>query len=259
MKIKGINVYKIHVQRDNKLCEGDEASNQTCATKFYIDDFKAGDFYINNTADFYLKENQYEFSVKNCKTDCQINTVKFCVNEKLINNQLLLSIDNNGKPVILNKDGSNINTCPNNNESKNAIITTPKNTLDNINLAADSLFKFNGSDFSDLLPAGKTSLIELASKINNGYASVESIKLTGHTDRLGTEQYNQQLALKRAITVENFLVAQGLPATKLSHASAGESQPVTNGCFDVVDRTALKACLQADRRVSVEILGVKKP
>ena len=52
---------------------------------------------------------------------------------------------------------------------------------------------------------------------------------------------------------------QGIAADKLSFASAGETQPVTNGCFDVQDRNALKACLQADRRVDVQILGIKKP
>ncbi|WP_180135445.1 OmpA family protein [Acinetobacter sp. YH12070] len=85
------------------------------------------------------------------------------------------------------------------------------------------------------------------------------IKLTGHTDRLGSEQYNQQLALQRAQTVKNYLMNQGIAGNKLSFASAGETQPVTNGCFDVQDRNTLKACLQADRRVDVQILGIKKP
>lgn len=252
------DTFRIYVQRDDKLCADDTLDKQNCQIKFYIDDFKAGDFYINNQANYYLKENKYKLSVKNCTTECQVNEIYFCVNEQLKNNEINLSVDANGKPFIINKDGTNINTCPKD-SSNNSIIDTPKNTLDNINLAADSLFKFNGSQLTDLLPAGKKSLTELAEKITSGYASVENIKLTGHTDRLGSEQYNQQLALKRALTVQQYLIAQGIPAEKLSHQSAGESQPVTQGCFDVVDRTLLKACLQADRRVTVEISGIKKP
>lgn len=44
----------------------------------------------------------------------------------------------------------------------------------------------------------------------------------------------------------------------ISTASAGKGQPVTNGCFDVKQREELKACLQPDRRVTVEITGITK-
>ncbi|QOW51299.1 OmpA family protein [Acinetobacter sp. YH12138] len=174
-------------------------------------------------------------------------------------NNLLLTVDNNGKPIILNNDGTTINNCPIRENALNNVIKPIEPSLDNINLAADSLFKFNGGKLTDLLPAGKSSLNELATKLNNQYARIDMIKLTGHTDRLGSEKYNQQLALQRALTVKNYLMNQGIAADKLSFASAGETQPVTNGCFDVQDRNALKACLQADRRVDVQILGIKKP
>lgn len=258
-QINTIDAYKIHVQRDEKLCADDQAKNQKCATKLYIDDFKAGDFYINNSADFYLKEGKYQFKVKNCTNHCENYSVSYCVNEKSLLNNLLLTVDNNGKPIILNNDGTTINNCPIRENALNNVIKPIEPSLDNINLAADSLFKFNGGKLTDLLPAGKSSLNELATKLNNQYARIDMIKLTGHTDRLGSEKYNQQLALQRALTVKNYLMNQGIAADKLSFASAGETQPVTNGCFDVQDRNALKACLQADRRVDVQILGIKKP
>lgn len=44
----------IHVYRDNKLCLNDDKNRQVCPINFYIDDFKAGTFYINNKANYYL-------------------------------------------------------------------------------------------------------------------------------------------------------------------------------------------------------------
>ncbi|NWK53812.1 OmpA family protein [Acinetobacter sp. SwsAc5] len=130
--------------------------------------------------------------------------------------------------------------------------------VETLSLNADALFKFNGSSLNDLLPQGRNELNQLASVIATGYVSVNQIHLVGHTDRLGSESYNYQLGLNRAQTVRNYLAQQGTPAEAISFASAGKSQPVTNGCYDVKQRQALQACLQPDRRVTVQITGVKK-
>lgn len=127
-----------------------------------------------------------------------------------------------------------------------------------LNLSADALFKFNGSSTSDLLPQGRNELNNLASAINEGYASVNKIHLVGHTDRLGSDAYNHQLGLKRAQTVQQYLIQMGIPNQAISVASAGKSQPLTNGCHDIKRGAAQQSCLQPDRRVSVEITGIKK-
>ena len=137
-------------------------------------------------------------------------------------------------------------------------VVPPQAQVEILNLSADALFKFNGSSLNDLLPQGRNVLNQLASVIATGYVSVNQIHLVGHTDRLGSESYNYQLGLNRAQTVRNYLVQQGTPAEAISFASAGKSQPVTNGCYDVKQRQALQACLQPDRRVTVQITGVKK-
>ncbi|MFW2171714.1 OmpA family protein [Acinetobacter baumannii] len=137
-------------------------------------------------------------------------------------------------------------------------VVPPQAQVETLNLSADALFKFNGSSLNDLLPQGRNELNQLASVIATGYVSVNQIHLVGHTDRLGSESYNYQLGLNRAQTVRNYLVQQGTPAEAISFASAGKSQPVTNGCYDVKQRQALQACLQPDRRVTVQITGVKK-
>ena len=127
-----------------------------------------------------------------------------------------------------------------------------------MDLAADTLFKFDGSSLNDLLPKGRQEVLDVASQIRNNFVSVSQIKLVGHTDRLGSDSYNNQLGQNRADTVRNLLIQNGVAGNVISTASAGKRQPVTNGCFDVKQREALHACLQPDRRVTVEITGLSK-
>ena len=126
--------------------------------------------------------------------------------------------------------------------------------VERINLSADALFRFNQSDAADMLPEGKATLDRLAENLVSRQAHIDSIALTGHTDRLGSEQYNYNLGLQRAQTVKNYLQGKGVQAP-ISVASAGESQPVTTACTGTRATAALKACLQPDCRVTVDISG----
>ena len=126
--------------------------------------------------------------------------------------------------------------------------------VERINLSADALFRFNQADAADMLPEGKATLDRLAENLVSRQAHIDSIALTGHTDRLGSEQYNYNLGLRRAQTVKNYLQGKGVQAP-ISVVSAGESQPVTTACTGTRATAALKACLQPDRRVTVDISG----
>ncbi len=127
-----------------------------------------------------------------------------------------------------------------------------------INLTSDTLFRFNGSSSSDLLPAGRAKLDEIAQGLKARYVSIQSIELVGHTDRLGQAEYNYTLGMKRAKTVYDYLRSRGIPANIMSYKSAGENQPVTDGCPNVSPRASLIQCLQPDRRVSIGIQGNKR-
>ncbi|EEP66788.1 OmpA family protein [Kingella oralis] len=126
--------------------------------------------------------------------------------------------------------------------------------VERINLSADALLRFNQSDAADMLPEGKATLDRLPENLVSCQAHIDGIALTGHTDRLGSEQYNYNLGLQRAQTVKNYLQGKGVQAP-ISVASAGESQPVTTACTGTRATAALKACLQPDRRVTVDISG----
>lgn len=253
---KGNNVV-LNVQRDGKLCDGEQADQQNCPINFYIDNIQAGRFYINNSANFHLKPESYNFKVKNCNENscqsCEVDLAPHALQQL----KLQLSVDGSGRPLIKNND--QYLTC-NNNEQKPALVqpvaALPEVKKVNIDLAADTLFKFNGSSEADLLPKGRQEILNVAQQISSQFVSVQQINLVGHTDRLGSAQYNQVLGQNRANTVRNILVQNGVDAAVIHTQSAGKNQPVTDGCFAIQAREALQACLQPDRRVSVEILGI---
>ena len=240
----------ISVKRDEVLCAEDTRDVQKCPIEFYIDSIKAGSFYINNSAQYALKPETYNFKVKNCTEEsCQSCDVDLNVG-KLTSNEFVLSVNTDGKPFISN------NGQPLSCEVKHQVAAQEQTIR--VDLAADTLFKFNGSSLNDLLPKGRQEVLNVASQIHNNFVSVSRINLVGHTDRLGSDSYNNQLGQNRADTVRNLLVQNGVEGNVISTASAGKGQPVTNGCFGVKQREELKACLQPDRRVTVEITGITK-
>ena len=53
----------------------------------------------------------------------------------------------------------------------------------------------------------------------------KKITLSGHTDALGTEDYNNRLSANRADTVRDFLAAAGVPPAQIITTAKGASQP----------------------------------
>lgn len=120
-----------------------------------------------------------------------------------------------------------------------------------VTLSADTLFGF---DQSRVQPS--TALNELRNEVMS--TRVESIRVEGHTDRMGSEAYNQQLSVERAEAVKTYLVVVGgQDPMKITTSGKGESQPVTRAtdCPDQMPRNQRIACLQPDRRVEVEVTG----
>ncbi len=54
-------------------------------------------------------------------------------------------------------------------------------------------------------------------------------KVFGHTDKVGTNAYNQRLGMRRAVAAVNYLVSQGVPRHSLiATVSRGETEPLVN-------------------------------
>jgi OOP family OmpA-OmpF porin len=97
----------------------------------------------------------------------------------------------------------------------------------------------------------KGVLDELTAKLKE--AEYDRLEIVGHTDRIGTEQYNQYLSERRAWAVARYLVKQGVPVTKLSVLGRGMHEPVStpNECSSNLTREQMISCLQKDRRVVI--------
>lgn len=126
-------------------------------------------------------------------------------------------------------------------------------------LLADALFRFDKYGRDEMLPGGQQRLVEVAQRLK-GYQSIQSLAIVGHTDRLGSHAYNDALSAKRAQTVKAALESLGVQAPKIETRGAGKRSPVTPHatCAKIEPRKQLIECLQADRRVTIEVTGVVK-
>ena len=120
-----------------------------------------------------------------------------------------------------------------------------------ISFSGDALFAF---DKAELKPEGRAMLDDLVRKLSG--ASYDTITATGHTDRFGSDAYNQRLSERRASAVKDYLLSQNVKTNGINAEGKGETQPVTRADDCKGSKSAkVIACLQPDRRVDVEMRG----
>ena len=133
----------------------------------------------------------------------------------------------------------------------------PKPTTQKITFAADVLFDF---DKAVLKPEGKAKLDELVGKLKG--IALEVIIAIGHTDRIGSKEYNQKLSVRRAESVKAHLVSKGNEPNRIYTEGKGLTQPVKD-CpnpgpkSQIKNQAELISCLQPNRRVEVEVVGTQ--
>jgi len=113
-----------------------------------------------------------------------------------------------------------------------------------VTYAADAFFDF---DKSTLKPAGKAKLDDLVGKVKG--INLEVIIAVGHTDNVGSDVYNQKLAVKRAESVKAYLVSKGIEKNRIYTEGKGEKQPVADN-----KTTEGRA---KNRRVEIEVVGTR--
>lgn len=104
------------------------------------------------------------------------------------------------------------------------------------------LFETNSST---LQSEAKSNISKLA-VILNKYPDT-NILVTGHTDSDGTEEYNQALSERRAKSVSDYTLGQGINSSRLSIIGLGETEPVSSN--ETVDGK------QLNRRVEIAIFA----
>lgn len=85
------------------------------------------------------------------------------------------------------------------------------------------LFDF---DKSDLKPAAKTNIQKLVASLNENPDT--DILVVGHTDNVGRAEYNLGLSDRRAASVKNYAIAQGLASSRIKTEGKGASEPIAS-------------------------------
>lgn len=126
--------------------------------------------------------------------------------------------------------------------------------LRKISLASDGMFAFGSSEVDGLLDQSRQQIIGLAKELIG--ARDLAITVIGHTDDIGSAEANLALSQARANAVRQLLINSGLNPAMIRAIGAGESQPIKT-CPADLPREQMIECLQPNRRVEIEILGVK--
>ena len=106
---------------------------------------------------------------------------------------------------------------------------------------AEAFFQY---DSANVRPQDKAVLTKLATCFSTGPLKGRQMRLVGHADPRGDEEYNMSLGNRRADNVKNAIVEAGLAAAQVATTSRGE-----------MDATGTdEASWEKDRRVDV-LLG----
>jgi OOP family OmpA-OmpF porin len=122
-----------------------------------------------------------------------------------------------------------------------------------VTFSADALFDFDSAKLKSG-GHGIQTLNEFAAGIKE--VQYDRISVVGHADRIGSDSYNHKLSHRRADAVKTHLISQGIDPNKIAASGRGEAEPVTgNTCHG--HGKALKECLAPDRRVDIDVEGLK--
>jgi outer membrane protein OmpA-like peptidoglycan-associated protein len=127
-------------------------------------------------------------------------------------------------------------------EQLNIILETRETARGLIVNVSDVLFDFNSAN---LKPGAREKLARVAG-ILQAYPGLQ-IAIEGHTDSVGSDEYNQRLSERRAVSVRTYLTQNGTPESTVTALGFGEAQPVATN--------ASSAGRQQNRRVELVVSG----
>ena len=84
-------------------------------------------------------------------------------------------------------------------------------------------FRFDSAELTDL---GKGQVYLAAQRLKD--KNDITVVIEGHTDAVGSEEYNRRLGQRRAQAVMSELAAQGIDPSRMTAAGAGENAPLIN-------------------------------
>ena len=96
-----------------------------------------------------------------------------------------------------------------------------------------------------ILKAEDRAVLDKFVSSNNNNLSTVRIVVAGHADERGSNEYNLALGERRALSVKNYLVLQGVPSANIRTLSYGEERPACN--------QSSKSCWRKNRRTETQI------
>lgn len=124
-------------------------------------------------------------------------------------------------------------------------------------LPYDTLFAFDRSDRAGMTDAGIRAIDMLLSRLAQDYSRIDRVHLVGHADPLGQPVRNERLAIERANTVRDYINQTGQFKVPVATESRSSREPVVRHCGPVATPQVV-ACNQPNRRVAVEVTGVRR-
>lgn len=104
-------------------------------------------------------------------------------------------------------------------ETKPTQTATVKEEIDPLNQPVRVHFYFNRADIKkEYLP-----YLNVVAKFMKTHPSVK-VKITGYTDNIGSKSYNDKLAMKRAMSVKNYLVKNGVEPSRIVIEGVGKDR-----------------------------------
>ena len=128
------------------------------------------------------------------------------------------------------------------------VVVGQPRALDRMVMPSVALFPRRSAELS---AEGKAMLLKSAQEARETFKKAVMIEVVGHTDDVGSAEYNMELSEARALAVGTYLAEEGvLPANRIYMVGAGKDQPVANNSTD--------EGRQENRRVEILVLGRAK-
>ncbi|MBK6868268.1 MAG: OmpA family protein [Burkholderiales bacterium] len=128
----------------------------------------------------------------------------------------------------------------------------PPAPVQKFTLGSDVLFGF---DSATLTARGQSEVARVADAIKQ--VADPRVVVTGYTDRIGSDAYNQPLSQRRAQAVTDALVSAGVARGALQAEGRGASNPIVP-CSTPLPRPQLIECLAPNRRVEIAVTGERR-
>jgi len=96
-------------------------------------------------------------------------------------------------------------------------------------------FRINFAFNSATLPGSAHTMIDRVAQVMKEAPQIK-VRVEGHTDAAGSAGYNVSLSERRALSVAEYLVKQGVEPSRLMLIGKGMAEPLTDNRYDPANR-----------------------